>query len=1014
MADLADLGLADLPTGGGADGRGFLIQGAAADDYAGFEVSAAGDANGDGRDDVLLGAPHFDNIGCAGTGSASVVYGQNTTDPADVDLSALAGRGLTISGANLGDCFGINVGSAGDVDGDGREDFMVGSQESNNARLASGSSYVFYGRTEPDPADFSAADISGSADQRGRRIDGAASGDLAGDYASGAGDPNADGRDDILVGPWYSDAAGVDSGEVHLILSGPAPTTASPTSLNLDTTSIGAESAPQQVTITNTDSEERTLTIDLIDIEGSNPLAFEIENDTCTNTVLVFGADCTLDVVGKPLDLVNTARLVVTDSLFEPGNPDGSSRVLLSVSGATSFGDLTQLPGTLGCVTENGSDFSGAGSNPGACVDGRGADPAGLDAADDIAVSPDGEHAYVASRTSFLTGYTIDPGTGALSTIPGEGGCKSDIVAANCEQLPPAPQNGVHFLASASGVAVSPDGDNVYVVSDVSRAIAAFERDEDTGELTLIAGATGCIKELAPLGACADGRGLSTARDLVISPDGEQIYVVAAGGAGGSNAITVFDRDLGTGGLTQPAGHGCLSDDGKDYQAPPGGNPTACGDVGLPLGVPEALVLSPNGSHLYVAATTNDAILQFDILPSGALSESGCISQSGAGVCAKGHGLGAVTALATSPDGGQIYAGSTDPSGADQGSTGIAVLDRNGLTGELSQDPGLQGCIADTSTTDGCADGRGFRILSLVVSPDGRNVYAGSSQDGVVVLDREPDGDISQSTATDGCWAEQPFGLMGPCQNGRAVSDVGGIAFDPAGEFVYTTHDYPTPPRVGGIAAFSRNIDVDAARRPQYYLRAFLADIRQRPDVRLLGARCGHLPVQARPGRRLRKLLHASHIHQRARWSSHVLCEGKGWRQQHRPRGDPVIQHRYQCPGSGLCRYRPIDGFRRRLHGALHRPECGREPGGSERRGRHQRRRPGRRHPRCDGRRHRQRRWYRGGLRELRAGYHEHAGSCQPRLTRVRDHGSGTWERCRALRRPGRRRERGWNRRRRR
>ena len=86
------------------------IDGAAASDEAGWSVAGAGDVNGDGLADVLVGAPGFDS------GSAYIVLG--TRSPARIDLASLGGGGFRIDGAAQSDRAGASVAGAGDVNGE--------------------------------------------------------------------------------------------------------------------------------------------------------------------------------------------------------------------------------------------------------------------------------------------------------------------------------------------------------------------------------------------------------------------------------------------------------------------------------------------------------------------------------------------------------------------------------------------------------------------------------------------------------------------------------------------------------------------------------------------------------------------------------------------------------------------------------------------------------------------------------------------------------------------------------
>lgn len=189
--------------------NGFVLSGINAGDNSGVSVSNAGDVNGDGIDDVIIGAVYADPNGLAGAGESYVVFGSNAGFAANIDLSTLDGsNGFAISSVEAGDTSGFSVSSAGDVNGDGIDDIIIG--ELGNA-ATSNESYVIFGSNTGFGATLSLGSLDGT---NGFIINGITTGDRTGYSVSSAGDVNGDGFDDILVGAPASDA---NAGESYVI-----------------------------------------------------------------------------------------------------------------------------------------------------------------------------------------------------------------------------------------------------------------------------------------------------------------------------------------------------------------------------------------------------------------------------------------------------------------------------------------------------------------------------------------------------------------------------------------------------------------------------------------------------------------------------------------------------------------------------------------------------------------------------------------------------------------------------
>lgn len=121
--------------------NGFTMEGAGRAHYTGESVAPLGDVNDDGLPDLAVGAPQADNNSRDHSGSVHVVFGK--ADTGSLNLDSLGDAGFRIDGAAVGDFTGYSVARAGDVDGDGFNDVLLGAQEAdNNTRDNSGSAYV--------------------------------------------------------------------------------------------------------------------------------------------------------------------------------------------------------------------------------------------------------------------------------------------------------------------------------------------------------------------------------------------------------------------------------------------------------------------------------------------------------------------------------------------------------------------------------------------------------------------------------------------------------------------------------------------------------------------------------------------------------------------------------------------------------------------------------------------------------------------------------------------------------
>jgi DNA-binding beta-propeller fold protein YncE len=334
---------------------------------------------------------------------------------------------------------------------------------------------------------------------------------------------------------------------------------------------------------------------------------------------------------------------------------------------------------------------------------------------------------------------------GGLEQLEGRAGCvqETTFVLTVC--------GSARALDEPVAIAISPDGQNVYVASRTSASLAVFRRDPRRGGLEQLAGTAGCLSVGATRG-CADGILLQGASDVVVSPDGLNVYVSSFS----EDSIAIFSRDLDTGALTQAAApNGCIREVG-------GGT---CLDGEAMRGI-FALAFSPDGLFLYAAANKSNAIAIFSRSPgTGALTSVGFQSS-------QSH-LGLVRGVAVSPDGRNVYALADGVNDEDV----LSFWSRNAVDGTIGP-VGSPSCLSDKGVF--CAKA-GFLNSpdALEVSPDGSWVgVVGLIDDYFAVLRRLGPGTLAES----GCARS---GLPAPCAESAPIPNAVRVAISPDGRNAY-------------------------------------------------------------------------------------------------------------------------------------------------------------------------------------------------------------------------------------
>ena len=380
------------------------------------------------------------------------------------------------------------------------------------------------------------------------------------------------------------------------------------------------------------------------------------------------------------------------------------------------------------------------------------------------------------------------------------------------EELASSPTTG-SGLTGTEDVVVSPDGKNVYAIGLGDDAIAEFTRGAG-GSLTQLASTNACIADSSDSGSSCSNQtatGLVAPQAIVISPDGANVYV-AASDRNGNGAIAEFTR-ASDGSLTPISGHDCIAEN-------VGG---VCADEGAKgIQAPTALAISPDGGNVYAVDEFGEDIAEFSRGADGSLTQlaspDDCFQDTTAdsGECTSlASGLSEVTGVVVSPDGNNVYTSGALSIGSSSGS--IAEFSR-GAGGALRQLASPNNCLGTPESTETCGGSAtgvvGFSGLTM--SPDGNNLYSAAEFRGgpIAEFSRGAGGALEQLAAPNNCIQEQGGSDFGCGTTGIGIADGFRLVVSPDGASVYASAESGNcnAGACSDVAEFARQADGSLAQ----------------------------------------------------------------------------------------------------------------------------------------------------------------------------------------------------------
>ncbi|WP_270933141.1 beta strand repeat-containing protein [Falsiroseomonas oryzae] len=517
--DDTTVALTDVAGGAG----GFRITGEAEGDEAGSALASLADLNGDGKAEILVGAPGSD-AGGVDAGAAYVVFGKATGAAVDLAAVAVGTGGFRITGATPGERVGSVLAALGDVNGDGRRDILLG---------ADGIAYVVFGKADRAEVDLAAV----AAGAGGFAILPEGAGDLSAIAVAGGGDLNRDGVADIVIGASHNDEGGFNAGAVYVVWGGAKGP------VDLSAIALGAGGAK------------------VVGAAGS-----------LTGSSVAVAPDMNGDgaaelIIGSPGASGERVSVLYAPAAWQPDlnvyGTNGDDALGVGAGGLHVIGDgadsIYALDGADSVAAGGGADMLDGGSGPDTLAGGNGNDTYVVDSADDVVAEAGGEGAdTVLAAASFTlpdevevlkltttgrvgSGNALDNlllGTTGADTLKGAAGIDTLGGDAGNDSL----DGGTGADSMAGGT-----GSDAYFVDDAGDAVV-----DASGVDTVVAGIDGYvlgadIEVLVLAGGAHAGSGHGGANTLVGGAGADSLFglggldsLVGAGGDdrldGGSGA----------------------------------------------------------------------------------------------------------------------------------------------------------------------------------------------------------------------------------------------------------------------------------------------------------------------------------------------------------------------------------------------------------------------------------------------------------------------------------------------